>query len=329
MRIFAGDKMQSLLNNQRIGLREGEALEHPLISKMLEHAQRKVEQMHFEVRKNLLKFDDVMNEQRKEVYEQRREIMETKEIDAFAKDMRYDLIEDIVSQAIPKGSYPEQWDMELLQNEAQRLLALDIPAADWAKEEGIADEEILERVTDLSDRKIAAKAANVGPDVWQHLQRTLMLQILDQHWKEHLLNLDHLRQGINLRAFGQRDPLNEYKTEAYAMFETMVLSMREHVTQMLCMVEISVDEDQARKDMAKMRQKQAMEEGREDPAMKSYNAAPPMRGAGVTQFTRRTNEDFDAENPDTWGRVKRNAPCPCGSGKKFKHCHGAMAAQKA
>jgi preprotein translocase subunit SecA len=324
MRIFAGERMESLLNNSRIGLKEGEALEHPLISKMLEHAQRKVEQMHFEVRKNLLKFDDVMNEQRKEVYEQRREIMLAPDIDDFIKDMRYDIIEDIIAQAVPAGTYAEQWNADLMHTETLRLLGIDIPSKDWFAEEGIASEEILDRLKDLSDRKMARKAVEMGPKVWQQIQRTIMLQILDQHWKEHLLNLDHLRQGINLRAFGQRDPLNEYKTEAYALFELMVIQMREQVTQTLSLVELGVHEDGGHSLlMPGMGNPQNTRETHNDPAIEKPQ---DQVKAKVTPFAQRPKTEVNRDDPDTWGRVKRNADCPCGSGKKFKHCHGSIAA---
>lgn len=327
MRIFTGEKMESLLNNSRIGLKEGEALEHPLISKMLEHAQRKVERMHFEVRKNLLKFDDVMNEQRKEVYEQRREIMEANDIDEFVRDMRHDVIEGVVAQAIPHGSYADQWNAETLHTEALRLLGLDIPAHEWFAEEGIAEDGVLERLLDLSDRKMALKAADAGPSIWAQVERTVTLQILDQHWKEHLLNLDHLRQGISLRAFGQRDPLNEYKAEAYALFETMVLQMREQVTQTLSLVELSLHADGARSlFMPGMGNPQETQETREDPALQQQDEHNGGNEAKVMPFKNRSSDHVDPNNPDTWGRVKRNADCPCGSGKKFKHCHGAIVA---
>ncbi len=341
MRIFAGDRMESLLNNQNIGLKEGEALEHPLISKMLEHAQRKVEQMHFEVRKNLLKFDDVMNEQRKEVYEQRREIMESDDIDDFTKDIRHELIEDIVAQAIPAGTYPDQWDADHLQNESLRLLGMDIPAAKWFNEEGIADHEILERLTDLSDRRIAAKAVDIGTDLWPRIQRTIVLQVLDQHWKEHLLNLDHLRQGINLRAFGQRDPLNEFKTEAFAMFESMVAMMREQATQTLSMVELGETPEGRRglfiPGMVSPEDAQNAQATRDDPAVtegvpsgQSGSRLTAPKDPSVTPLKNRSNaNERDPADPATWGRVMRNEQCPCGSGKKYKHCHGALAQQNA
>ncbi len=332
MRIFAGDKLEALLGNKRIGLQEGEALEHPLISKMLQRAQAKVEGMHFEVRKNLLKFDNVMNDQRKVIYEQRREIMEVDSIEELVRDMRNQTIEDTIRATIPHGTYAEQWDINTLHAEGMRLLGLDLPVAEWAKEEGIADEEMQERITKAADEKMAAKAANAGPENWRRVEKGIALQIFDQHWKEHLLNLDHLRQGINLRAFGQRDPLNEYKTEAFSMFETMLSQMRESITMMLCLVEVNVDNSNVGVLMPGNPPPQRTQETRQDPALMgtglSGGRPPEQQPAAkrVENFPQRRK--FDKDDPETWGKIQRNADCPCGSGKKYKHCHGNIA-QKA
>ena len=332
MRIFAGDKLEQLLNSS-IGLQEGESLEHPLISKMLLRAQTKVESMHFEVRKNLLKFDNVMNDQRKAIYEQRREIMEAGELEELVRDMRHQVVDDLVSAYIPSGAYAEQWDTETLENEIQRIFDMDLPVKAWAKEEGIADTEMSERLIDAVDKKMAAKVGNYGEKTWRQTEKAIVLQLLDQSWKEHLLALDHLRQGINLRAFGQKDPLNEYKAEAFEMFETMLDSLRETVTQTLCMVEIGVDENRLSlilpgvmgggRDAAEPK----MQETRDDPAMEGI----PGQGrvteerSNVEQMRQRPVENkFDAADPETWTKVPRNAACPCGSGKKFKHCHGSL-----
>ena len=327
MRIFAGDKLEALLGNRNIGLQEGEALEHPLISKMLERAQAKVESMHFEVRKNLLKFDDVMNDQRKVIYEQRREIMEAESIEDLVTDMRHDVIEDTVVTAIPPGTYAEQWDIDALHTECQRLLGLDLPVRDWAKEEGIADAEMLERIMDESDKKMAAKVARNGVDVWRNMEKSIVLQLLDQHWKEHLLQLDHLRQGINLRAFGQKDPLNEYKTEAFAAFEYMLDAMRETITQTLSLVEINLEMQRAEMPGPE----QEMHETREDPALMGLGQPQeqPVQQSRENVQPMPQKRAFDKEDPSTWGKVPRNALCPCGSGKKYKHCHGRIVAQKA
>ena len=334
MRIFAADKMESLLKSH-IGLKEGEALTHPWLSKALEKAQMRVEQQNFEIRKNLLKFDNVMNDQRKVIYEQRREIMEAgEELSEMIDEMRYGVIDDLVYRCIPEKAYAEQWDIETLETECQRLLGLDLPMHEWAKEEGIADNEILERIEKASDEKMAEKAKDgEHGQMFERLKKTIVLQLLDQQWKEHLLALDHLRQGISLRAFGQRDPLNEYKTEAFGLFENLLHNLRENVTQTLSLVEVSTDPqvlqalEQKRQFMAQ-RAKEEANTTRQDPALMGLGAAQTSAksnytGATVKPFPKKT-ADFDKNNPDTWGKVARNSPCPCGSGKKFKHCHGKV-----
>ena len=328
MRIFAGDRLEALLANDKIGLKEGESLEHPMISGMLKRAQAKVESMHFEVRKNLLKFDDVMNDQRKVIYDQRREIMDSESVEDIVKDMRHEVIEESVAASIPPGAYAEQWDTDSLQTEILRLTNMDVPVQDWAKEEGIADAEITERLISETDAKMASKAANAGPDIWRRVEKSLLLQILDQMWKEHLLSLDHLRQGINLRAFGQRDPLNEYKAEAFGMFEGLLNGLRENVTQTLSLVEMGQDSDgRIGLIMPGVIDESQMRESHEDPAMKDAPAPqqPPQQRDNVTQMPIRKRDmavAFDKDDPSTWGKVRRNALCPCGSGKKYKHCHG-------
>ncbi len=327
MRIFAGDKLEALLTNSRIGLDEGESLEHPLISRLLKRAQAKVEAMHFDTRKNLLKFDNVMNDQRKVIYEQRREIMEADSLEDLIRDMRHQTIEDTVKAAIPHGAYPEQWDALTLHAESLRVLGLDLPFDQWIKEEGISEELVQQRMTDASDHKMALKIANAGPDLWRRMEKSIILQTLDQLWKEHLLNLDHLRQGINLRAFGQRDPLNEYKTEAFGMFEQMLNTMRESITSTLSLVEFNVVTDDALRG-APQRPQQRMQETRQDPALmglgpqsqpKTDKAERLPKGQPVKKAR------MDKNDPSTWGSVARNSPCPCGSGKKYKQCHGSVA----
>jgi len=323
MRIFAGDKLEALLGSNKLGLEDGEALEHPLISKLLERAQAKVESMHFDVRKNLLKFDDVMNDQRKAIYEQRREIMDSESIEDLVIDMRHQVIDDTVKATIPPGSYPEQWDVDSLHTECQRLLGIDLPIQKWAQEEGIADNEIVERIIDESDKKMAGKVARYGSQVWRQIEKSIVLQLLDQLWKEHLLNLDHVRQGINLRAFGQKDPLNEYKTEAFGAFEHMLSLMNETITQTLCLVEVNV-QDGKQVDELMEQDEQEMHETRHDPALMGSGGTPPAQPKQSPAAQPVRNQAFDQNNPDTWGKTQRNAPCPCGSGKKFKHCHGKI-----
>ena len=240
MRRFGSERMDGML--QRLGLKEGEAIIHPWINKALEKAQQKVEAYNFEIRKQLLKFDDVMNDQRKVVYEQRRELMEAEDIDDTVRDMRHQIVEDLVAKHVPEKAYPEQWDIEHLHADAVRSLNLDLPLADWAKEEGIADEEIRERLLKASDELMAGKAERYGEPMMRMAEKTLLLQILDHLWKEHLLHLDHLRQGIHLRGYAQRDPLNEYKREAFDLFEAMLTNLRQTVTQVLSHLEIRMQE---------------------------------------------------------------------------------------
>ncbi len=328
MRIFAADKMEGLLKSQ-IGLKEGEALTHPWLSKALERAQARVEQQNFEIRKNLLKFDNVMNDQRTVIYDQRKEVMSSgDDIDELVTEMRHDVIIDLVERCIPMGSYAEQWDTDTLTSECLRILALDLPIADWAKEEGIGEAEMEERIIDASDKKMKEKIAAAGETTFRDMQKAFVLQLLDQHWKEHLLGLDHLRQGINLRAFGQRDPLNEYKTEAFAAFEQMLGNLRESVTQTLSLVEVQVDPRivEALKQQASA-QFAYQNEGRQDPALMGtgefqdkQKKKRPAPGPVIAPI----RNEFDPNDPATWTKTPRNAPCPCGSGKKYKYCHGKV-----
>ena len=327
MRIFGSGRIDGML--QRLGLKEGEAIIHPWVNRALEKAQQKVEARNFEIRKNLLKFDDVMNDQRKVVYEQRKELMHAEDVAQMVSDMRHNVIEGLVRRHVPENAYAEQWNMPGLHAEVLRIFSLDIPLVEWAAEEGIADEEIRTRLLDITDRKMAEKAANYGADVMRMVEKSLLLQILDQLWKEHLLSLDHLRQGIGLRAYGQRDPLNEYKREAFTLFEAMLERLRERVTQVLAHVELRLDPalDQALQPPAR-----EMHETREDPAFAEAEAEAASRpvGGGVAADaapvrSRQGSASLDPRDPATWGRVARNAPCPCGSGKKYKHCHGRMA----
>lgn len=311
MRIFGSERIDGML--QKLGLQDGEAIVHPWVNKALEKAQSKVEARNFEIRKNLLKFDDVMNDQRKVIYEQRRELMAADNVAEDIIDMRHQVVSDLVSTAIPPKAYADQWDIGLLHEEIRRVFGIDLPVKDWAAEEGIADQEILERLRDITDRKMAEKAANVGPDVMRMVEKSLLLQLLDQSWKEHLLTLDHLRQGIGLRAYAQRDPLNEYKREAFDLFEEMLEGLRDRVTTVLAQVQFQASPEPD----AFQRPEQEMHETRSDPALEG--------GSGNPDTNRQAAAERDPDDPNTWGRVPRNSPCPCGSGKKFKHCHGKAA----
>tara|TARA_B100001123_G_scaffold328215_1_gene369298 strand:- start:6388 stop:9096 length:2709 start_codon:yes stop_codon:yes gene_type:complete len=312
MRIFGSKRMDTML--RKLGLQEGEAIIHTWINKAIEKAQSKVEARNFDVRKNLLKFDNVMNDQRKVIYSQRIELMSVEDVSETVADMRHEILDETVSRHMPEKAYPEQWDADGLRAEINRILGLELPISQWAKEEGIADEEVRQRVINASDRAIAEKVANYGPEVMRMVEKTLLLQLLDQHWKDHLLQLDHLRSGIGLRAYGQRDPLREYQGEAFSMFEAMLSSLREQVTTALCHVQLRLDEE------PKIRQPTSgnIVESRVNP----FDAKPEETQPKPHPPPRRTSQALDPGNPSTWGKVPRNAPCPCDSGKKYKQCHG-------
>ncbi len=320
MRIFGSERMDGML--QKLGIEEGEAIVHPWINKALEKAQQKVEARNFDIRKQLLQYDDVMNDQRKVIYEQRKDLMRVDDVSETVKSMREEVLDDLIERTIPAKAFAEQWDTDLLHEECLRLFGLDIPAAEWAAEEGIADEEIRDRLQVMIDEKMAAKAVNYGADLMRMAEKNLLLQILDQYWKDHLLRLDHLRQGIGLRAFGQKNPLNEYKREAFDMFQDMLGRLREGVTQLLSHIEIQVDVPNPvpePKTPREAKQQPAMAGQFEDaqPADTEAPARQPARNAAAAEM--------DPNNPGTWGKVSRNAACPCGSGKKYKHCHGKLA----
>ena len=314
MRIFGSERMDSML--QRLGLQEGEAIVHPWINKALAKAQEKVEARNFEVRKQLLKFDDVMNDQRKVVYEQRKELMRANDVQSTIVDMRQDVIEDLVDQCIPANALPEQWKLDTLHEECMRVFALDLPIQEWANEEGIADREIQDRIAAEVNRKMAEKAVAYTPELMRITEKSLLLQLLDQIWKDHLLQLDHLRQGIGLRAYAQRDPLNEYKREAFDMFQTMLARLRESVIQVLSHLELQMEAPE--QTLQNRAQQIDMTETRDDPAFE----AADVTASATIPLRRKAADVIDPNDPSTWGKVSRNAACPCGSGRKYKQCHG-------
>ena len=325
MRIFGSERMDSVLS--RLGLKEGEAIIHPWVNKALAKAQQKVEARNYDIRKQLLKYDDVMNDQRKVVYEQRREIMSAPDVAATVADMRHETIAEAVARAIPENSIAEQWDIEGLHAECQRLLALDLPLAEWAKEEGIGAEEIEERIVAASDRKMAEKTANYGPELMRMAEKSLLLQLLDQTWKDHLLSLDHLRQGINLRAYAQRDPLNEYKREAFELFEGMLGHLREQVTSVLSHVELRFEAPPEpppgfSEAAAPAEREAVLAEAGAMPGPGRMPPPPPPRPARRPPAAPAGERPAGPRAP--WAGTPRNAACPCGSGKKFKHCHGRL-----
>jgi len=314
MRIFGSERMDGML--RRLGLEQGEAIVHSWINKALEKAQQKVEARNFDIRKNLLKFDDVMNDQRKVVYEQRRDLMQADNVHAEIVDMRHQVVEDTVQRFIPEKALPEQWDAEGLRAELRRIVSIDFPTGEWAAEEGIADEEIARRILTALDRRMAEKAANWGADIMRQAEKSVLLQLLDQIWKEHLLQLDHLRQGIGLRAYAQKDPLNEYKQEAFALFDAMLGRLRETVTGTLAHLEVQIDA--AAGDLAP----RSEESG--DRCQIHEEPEPALAGGGPGRSAQQARRTADPGDPSSWGKVARNAPCPCGSGKKYKHCHGRL-----
>jgi preprotein translocase subunit SecA len=321
MRIFGSDKLDGMLT--RLGLKEGEAIIHPWINKALEKAQSKVEARNFDVRKNILKYDNVMNDQRKVVFDQRVELMRDENVADTITDMRHGVIDDLVAKHVPENAYPEQWDTPGLKDELQRVLGLDLPVDEWAKEEGIADEELLHRIERRGDEHMAAKVAQWGPDVMRYVEKSILLQTLDHLWREHLLMLEHLRQVIGLRGYGQRDPLNEYKSESFHLFETMIQRLREAVTAQLMRVEIMAQppaDEQA--NLPYMEAHKLDPSTGEDEMALAAAGAETLARAGITAAAAPKR---DPANPTSWGKVGRNETCPCGSGKKFKHCHGRYA----
>ena len=329
MRIFGSDRMDSVLKT--LGLQEGEAITHPWMNKSLEMAQKKVEARNFDIRKQILKYDDVMNDQRKVIFEQRLDIMGEEEVSETIIDLRNQLVHDLVRAHIPENAYAEQWNTKALQEGVSTIFDLDLPIEEWADEEGIADQEIEERLLKEIDEKAQSKARELGSENILQIEKMVLLQTLDQLWREHLITLEHLRQVIGFRAYGQRDPLNEYKSEAFVLFENMLARLREAVTGQLMHVELAPPDEQPALQPVEL---PPMEAHHIDPfsgidELELADAAieagvrgefPPEKRAPLQ--TRKRGGAIDPKDPATWGKVPRNASCPCGSGKKYKHCHG-------
>ena len=318
MRIFGSERMDSML--QKLGLKEGEAIVHSWINKALEKAQQKVEARNFDIRKNLLKFDNVMNDQRKVIFEQRIGIMKGEDVSETVDDMRHQVIDDLITKYMPPNTYAEQWETAELRQRLREAVAIDFPIEDWAKEEGIADEEIRERVRKAADELYQAKREKFTPAIMQQVEKAVVLQTLDQLWRDHIVTVEQLRQVIHLRGYGQRDPLNEYKTEGFNLFEAMISKLRETATAQVMRVEIQSrapgellpDED----DLPFMEAHHIDATSGQDDVGEGY----PVFG----QATAGAAATLDPKRPETWGKVSRNEPCPCGSGKKYKHCHGTF-----
>ena len=301
MRIFGSERLEKVLNT--LGMKEGEAIVHSWVNKSLERAQAKVEGRNFDIRKQLLKFDDVMNDQRKVIFGQRREIMEADDLAEITQDMRHQVIDDLVTQFMPPKSYADQWDMEGLQAAVSENLGLDAPVSKWAAEEGVDDDTIRENLEDLGDEFMAKKAVDFGPENMRLIEKQVLLETIDGKWREHLLTLEHLRSVVGFRSYAQRDPLNEYKSEAFQLFQSLLDGLRERVTQVLSHVRMRSAEDQKAMMDAMARQQAALQQ-------QAQTTADSGR--------------FDENDRTTWGNPGRNEICPCGSGKKFKHCHGKL-----
>jgi preprotein translocase subunit SecA len=315
LRIFAGDRLDAIMRS--FGVQEGEAITHKWLNSAIATAQKRVEQRNYEIRKNLLKYDDVVNDQRKAVFEQRQEFMEAQDLSTFITEMRKDTIEDLVNRHLPPKAYAEQWDVAGLTERCEAILGLQLPIAEWAAEEGIANEEIEERVNAAADARAAERETILSPEQMRSVEKNFLLQMIDLQWREHLMHLDHLRNVIGLRGYGQRDPLNEYKTEAFSLFETLLGNLRLNTTRWLMTVEFQYAEPEP-DPLA------GLQEIHMDPHTGENERALSLAAAGTGLDAQQRSALPVSALPDGWERTSRNAACPCGSGKKFKHCHGSL-----
>ena len=349
MRIFGSDRLDKVLSG--LGMKDGEAIVHPWVNKSLERAQAKVEGRNFDIRKQLLKFDDVMNDQRKVIFAQRREIMEAQDLSEIVQDMRHEVIDDLVDIYAPPRAYADQWDVQGLYAACLQKLGIDEPVISWAEEDGVDQDVLRERLEAASDKLMAEKAEAFGPDTMRQIEKQVLLQTIDTKWRDHLQTLEHLRSVVGFRGYAQRDPLNEYKTEAFQLFERMLETLREDVTEKLSQVRPMSEEEQ-RALIERFRQQQdavretAQPKREPEPAVAGAAAAATAgaategeaatTGPATAQQPQPVDVDVDAEaprplvdgfvetDPATWGNPGRNEACPCGSGKKFKHCHGKL-----
>ncbi|MFN4099431.1 MAG: preprotein translocase subunit SecA, partial [Pararhodobacter sp.] len=321
MRIFGSERLEKVLST--LGMKEGEAIVHPWVNKSLEKAQAKVEARNFDIRKTLLKFDNVMNDQRRVIFGQRLEILEAEDLSEITADMRQAIVEDLITRHMPQGTYADQWDTEGLTVAVKEKLNLELPVADWAAEDGVDQPVMRERIAAAANQMMAEKEATFTPETMRMIEKQLLLQVIDGKWREHIVTLDHLRSAVNFRGLAQRDPLNEYKSEAFVLFENMLAVLREDVTRQLSRIRPMTAEE-----TATMRQQMELEaaaargDGRLDAPMDLPRLSPQGQAPAPTGAAR---EGFDENDPATWGNPGRNDPCPCGSGQKFKHCHGRLA----
>ncbi|WP_375548340.1 preprotein translocase subunit SecA [Oceanicaulis alexandrii] len=322
LRIFAPERLDGIMRT--LGLKEGEAIQHPWMTKAVETSQKKVEQRNYDIRKNILKYDDVMNDQRKAIFEQRIEFMTAKDVSDVITDMRETTVEDLVTKHIPPRAYADQWDIDGLNEEVVKHFNLELPIKEWAAEEGIADEEMRERLMKVVDETYAEKAANIGPELMRRIEKQILLQTIDQNWRDHLQNLDALRSAVGLRGYAQRDPLNEFKTEAFALFEHLLDELRYETTRVLFHLRMA-QSSPAPEAPQPPKNIQAQHIDPQTGRNEMDDSGPrPAQSTPSPTATRVAAQSVDPNDPSTWGRVPRNAACPCGSGKKFKHCHGAI-----
>jgi preprotein translocase subunit SecA len=312
LRIFAGERLDAIMRS--FGVQEGEAITHKWLNGAIATAQKRVEQRNYEIRKNLLKYDDVVNDQRKAVFEQRQEFMESANLSETITEMRHDVVGDMIHRHLPPKAYAEQWDIEGLDEKVRTYLGMELPLKDWAAEEGIGHEELEQRIVKAADARAAEREALLG-DQMRSVEKQFLLQSIDIQWREHLMHLDHLRNVIGLRGYGQRDPLNEYKTEAFTLFEVLLTNLRTNVTRWLMTVEFQFVQPEPVDPMA------GLVEVHIDPAS-GLNEAGAVLSDGLTSEQRAALSP--SALPEGWERTSRNAACPCGSGRKFKHCHGAL-----
>ncbi|MEM8921093.1 MAG: SEC-C metal-binding domain-containing protein, partial [Pseudomonadota bacterium] len=330
LRIFAADRLDAIM--RRLGIQEDEAIVHPWMNKALETSQKRVEQRNFEIRKNLLKYDDVINDQRKAIFEQRIDFMRANDVAETIRDMRHQVVEDMVFRHMPEKAYAEQWNLDALEEEMRINLGLDAPVRDWASAEGAATSEVADKLIEAADDAYAKKAINVGDERMRWLEKQILLQEVDTRWREHLSHLDQLRSVIHLRGYAQRDPLNEFKTEAFTLFETLLSDLRGAVTTLMMRVQIAQEAPPP-----PLQPPTQTVETRIDPQTGFNDAnkdgvpdAPGGERLAPSQMRTAPGlalaQGVDPNDPSTWSKTPRNALCPCGSGKKYKHCHGAVSA---
>jgi preprotein translocase subunit SecA len=319
LRIFAGDRLDSIMRT--FGVQEGEAITHRWLNKAIATAQKRVEERNYEIRKNLLKYDDVVNDQRKAVFEQRSEFMDEEDLSEFVVDMRRDTIEEMVNRLLPPKAYADQWNTHGLTWEVKENLGLDLPIEAWAAEEGIGPEDIQGRIDEAADARAAEREQVLTPQQTRMLEKSILLRTIDEQWREHLTHLDHLKNVIHLRGYGQRDPLNEYKVEAFSLFEKLRGELASSVTRWLLTVEIQMAPPPPEPtNFFEVHVDPQTGENERSPQSASLTFSGDV---GLLSDTRRAGADVSTL-PEGWQRTGRNAACPCGSGKKFKHCHGAL-----